>query len=473
MKILLIKAPYLDIYGKLNIGGNHYFPLGIGYIASWIKKNGYKDVGIFDPEAQGLNRKEIKSFIKNTRPDIVGITASTPNIENAFNIANIIKELFPNVPVVVGGAHASALPEHTLKNFNSFDVAVFGEGENTFLEILKAYESNRGWTKIRGICFKDEGKIIRNDPRNPVEDIDQIPFPSRELVNLKWYRPQANLHRKGLCASMITSRGCPFSCTFCAVSGILGKRIRFNSPEYIIEEIEHLINKYGVNYIHFEDDVFTLNHTHLEKILDLILIRKIKFRWWCLSRVDNVDEKLLKLMKRAGCDCISYGIESGNEDIQIKIGKNINKQKAMQTLGLTRKLGIESQCFFIIGFPGETKENAEETVRFSIKLNPVYANFSKLVPFPGTEVYDSYFKEKIKFDGNWKKYSAVGGSFDGFGNEYMNGQDIAKIVKKAYRIFYFRAGKIIDLAKTINSPEKLWALMRGSWGLFREVISNY
>ncbi|MFH1728678.1 MAG: radical SAM protein, partial [Pseudomonadota bacterium] len=353
--IILVNSPYLDIYGVMNIGDNFSFPLGIGYIASILRQNGYL-VKIFEPEIEKLNEEQIKEYFIQEKPDVVGISCATPNFKGAVKIAQIVKNN-TFATIVLGGIHASSASEQILKNYDLFNFIVYGEGEYTMLELCNALKDKKQpYSNIKGLYYKENGNIISTPPRPYIEKLDTLPFPARELVDLKNYRPNVHLDLGVPGAHIITSRGCPARCTFCASFKTLGYNFRMHSAEYVVSEIEEVVNKYDINYIIFVDDTFTINKNRAKTICQMILDKKIKIKWYCFSRVDTINEELAKLMKQAGCFSMLFGIESGNTDILRRVKKGISKEKAVQTIHMTNKMGYKTLASFILGLPGETRE---------------------------------------------------------------------------------------------------------------------
>ncbi|MBU1006941.1 MAG: B12-binding domain-containing radical SAM protein, partial [Candidatus Omnitrophica bacterium] len=405
MKIALINVPYLEVYGKLNVGKNSSFPLGLGYIAAVLRQAGH-DVSLFDPEPEGMDMDGIKEYLLRNKPDIVGLSCATANFKNALSIGAVVKEV-TNAVVVLGGVHASALPREILSNFSQFDFLVIGEGEETITELAKSLETGSADIKnIKGIAYKKEGTVIITEPRpfmSP-EKMEKLPFPARDLVNLKLYRPQVHLNRGKLAATMLTSRGCPAKCTFCASYLTTGYAFRWRSPESVVNEIETLVREYGVEHIVFVDDTFTFLKDRAIKICDLILRKGLKIDWYCFARVDKVSEELLTVMKKAGCFSLLFGIESGDEKVLKNIKKGITPDQAKQALAIANKMGFKTLAGFMFGNPGETHETAKKTLDLAVKTSPTIASFNILVPYPGTEVFETHYKDKFKDPETWNKF---------------------------------------------------------------------
>lgn len=463
MKVLLIKTPYLDVYGSMRLGANNYFPLGLGYIASVLRNEGHKVI-LFDPEVENLSYEEIKERIYSYSPDLVGIGCVTSNFNNSLRIARLVKRRL-NIPLIIGGPHASALPEDILNNCKEFDVAVIGEGEYTMSEICK----QKPLEQISGIAFRKNGNIIRTAPRKWIKDVDKLPLPARDLVNLNNYKPQANLDIGRRSATMITSRGCPFNCTYCASRLVLGKSFRPHSPEYVLNEIEYLIKTYHVEYIMFQDDTLTLDKKRMEKICSIILKKNLKFKWWCLTRVDAISEDLLNLMKSAGCFFVSYGIESGDDQILKNMKKGITVSQAKSALSTTNKVGLKSQCYYMFGNEGETKETMKKTISLSKELKSTLASFGLLIPFPGTSLFNKYCKDISYSQTHFEDYIAIGTNplieYEG-----VSKKDLQRFIYSAYLQFYARPVQLMRIIKKIRSFYEFLIYLKAAFGLLRQVM---
>ena len=342
MRVVLINTPYLDLYGAINVGHNSYFPLGLGYIAAVLREGGH-EAHLLDPEAEGLTREELLARILEIQPDLVGISCATPAFKSARAIADMVKKNTPAL-VVVGGVHVSSHPKEILESCAEFDVVVFGEGEITSLEICQRYKAGHpeSLENIAGLVYRVQGEVKQNPPRLKIADLDSLPLPARDLVNLDNYRLQPLFDHGVKSATMITSRGCPSHCTYCASFLTMGKKFRAHSPEYTIREIKHLVEKYGVKHIYFVDDTFTMDRQRVFRICELLDKEKIKIKWTFFGRVDTVDEELLRVMREHGADQIIFGIESGDLQVLKNIRKEVTLEQCRQALSISNKLGYRT-----------------------------------------------------------------------------------------------------------------------------------
>jgi len=467
-KVLLMNSPYLDVYGKMNVGANHTFPLGLGYVASVLREAGFP-VNFFDPEPLQMDWDAIAQHIREEAPQIIGITCATSNFKGALRLARLAREN-TDATVVFGGVHVTALPEYTLMTYPDIDVIVIGEGEITMPEFCRAVaQGDNDWSKIDGIAYRQDEKIVRTALRAQIENLDILPMPARDLVDYSLYRLQVDKSRGSTSATMVTSRGCPAKCTFCAVGVTMGHGFRVHSPEYVVSEINYLQERYGVEHIVFVDDEFTVGRKRAETLCQEFLDKKLKFQWHCFSRVNDVTPGLLKLMKEAGSTSVLYGIETGDEDILKLMKKGSSLGAARRAVKEAMKIGMKTQCGFIIGNFGDTHETIKKTVNFACELNPTIASFNIMVPFPGTEDWNRMLDLIPEELTNWDNFvpKAVTPIIQ---LEGLSRQELQRHIYKAYIRFYGRPSQIWRMIKFISSPGEFWAYVRGAFGLVRQII---
>ncbi len=427
-------------------------PLGIGYLASYLKSKGHQAL-IIDALNNGLSNQQIIDILNRENISIVGITCLTAFYEEVVELSNLLKA--NNKMVIIGGVHPTFLPKQTLVDTNA-DYIICGEGEIAFSHLLANDLNNEG---IKGVYGQNDLNNSNITFKNAeiVENLDDIPFPDWEQINPNTY-PQAThgFFAKNFPIGFITStRGCPYSCKFCASPSFYKKRIRFRSPENIIEEIKYLINHIKVKEIHFEDDNLTFDRNHISEICNLILENKIKINWGCPNgiRADKVDDELIKLMKKAGCYFFFYGIESSND----KILKNINKGESSEVIRKSIKLAKKNQIicngFFVFGLPGETKESIKESIQFAIDSKLDLAQFLILDVLPGCELWNEL---EGQFKPNFKKDSYREPEWI---PENLTHNDLIKAQKTAFRRFYSRPKVILNMIKMIK-PKQIIFLMK-------------
>lgn len=356
MKVILINPPYTNFEGIKESGG-HMFPLSFGYLISYARQFlNDVDFKIFDVEALGYSYDQIFKYLDNEKPDVVGFTAPTPAMKHVYKITKHLKENLPNIYVCAGGIHPTVMPQRTLKE-SLIDSVIIGEGEITFCELLKNLQSGElNLKSIAGLCWRTAtGEIILNSPRKPIENLDILPFPARDLYDLKLYYSAPTKKVSNYNATpILTSRGCAFKCTHCPSATIWGRNVRYRSPENVIKEIEECINKYDLREFNFFDDTFTLNPSRVKSICQEIIHRHIKIAWISFSRVNTINEELIKHMKEAGCKKIAFGFESGSQKILDFMHKNSTVEMGRQAVKIVRKYKLKVHGSFMLGNVGET-----------------------------------------------------------------------------------------------------------------------
>lgn len=401
MRVLLISPPFYRVIGFYN----RYFPFGIASLGTLLRDLGHT-VLVYDADVTEnptnidyarLPEKypeylrsfhdeghpvwsEVSRVIADFRPDLVGISAFTTFAASAFHVAALSKRAAPQCPVVLGGPHATAKDEEAMAVCGEFDFAVRGEGEETLVELLGALERrDQGFGGIVGLTWRSQGRVVRNPPRQRGAAVDRLPFPDRSLLlNEKKYSSED----MGL---LMTSRGCPYSCTYCATDI---KRVGYRSAQGVIAEIKAVKQRYGTTQFTFKDDSFTVNRKRVVELCEQLIAQKVRVRWECNTRLNLIDEELLRLMKRAGCNFIKVGIESGSERVLKEMRKGIDLDQVRRAAVLLRQSGIHWTGYFMMGVPGETREDVEQTLEFLGEVRPDLALIGVYEPFPGTAMFD-------------------------------------------------------------------------------------
>lgn len=456
MKILLIRYREKgDINTRLpesiNRAKGVLPPLGIAYIASFLEKNGYS-VRILDVEALNLTSQESKKAIMDEKADVVGITCMTSTFPGALEAARFSKE--SGAIVVLGGPQINAFPELSISH-DFIDYGVYGEGEIAMLELVRAIEGNMQDRigDIGGIVHKKDGKVLVNKTAI-VEDLDALPFPAWHLLPIEKY---SAIIAEMPIITMMTTRGCPFQCGFCFKQPT-DRHWRRRSPRNVVDEIEYCVKKYGIKEVMFYDDTLTLNKEHIRGICEEILRRKLKIKWEGPTRVDCIDEPILRLMKESGCKLLRFGVESGDERILKVMNKQINLEKVKDAFKLADKLGFETFAYFIIGYYSDTPESMKRTIDFAVSLNPDWAMFTIATPYPRTSLFDLSVKDNLIDKDYWENYS-LGKKVARM--PYLV-DDAEKWAKRAYRRFYFRPKFVIKKIKRLNSLEVLEHYYKGA-----------
>ncbi|MHC4123437.1 MAG: DegT/DnrJ/EryC1/StrS family aminotransferase [Planctomycetota bacterium] len=431
--------------------------LGLGYLASTIRKNGY-EVDIIDCEALRLNTEGACRKILNESPDYVAITAVTLSIGNAADLAMTLKEFRPELKILIGGPHITATPYETMRRFSQFDLGVIGEGEITVVELLKALDSSEDIDTVDGLIYRKNGNILKTGDRSLIRDLDTIPFPAWDLYpDLRTeYRPSAFGFKKLPSTSLITSRGCPGSCSFCN-QGPWGRLYREHSEGYVMEMVRILYHRYKIRDLAIYDGTFGVTKDRLIRLCNLLIKEKMDLVWSCNLRINMANVEMLRLMKKAGCWGIAYGIESGSQKILDFIKKGITKEQISEAIQNTKKAGIISKGYMMVGMPLETKETLNETLNFVLDLDLDLLTVNHFTPFPGTLDYERVDRFGL-FDKSWNllnEHSLV------FVPESLSKKDIESYITRITRKFYFRPRVIFNFAGLALKPENLKVLYIG------------
>lgn len=476
MRVLLINPPYTaeDKYGKdLGKFGPLNEPLGLAYLAANLERGGH-EVSILDAPALNITSEGICKSIESESYDLIGVTMLTPMYRRSVEVVRAIKKAFPELPIVVGGPHPTILPEETLIKNKEIDFAVIGEGEIVFLNFVNTFERGEDVESIPGIAYRKNDTVVVNQPPAMIAHLDDLPLPARHLLPMHTYHMTESRTQSEHAFTVSVSRGCPFNCAFCCRI-IFGRKVRHHSVDRIIDEITILVNDYGAKEINLEADTLTVNKHFInslcERIIDSGLSKKIT--WTCESRIDTIDEDMLKKMKEAGCWEISYGVETGSQRLLDLIHKDISLDQIEKTFAITKRIGIAIRAFYMLGIPTETREESLKTIAFAKKLDARWSQFTVFTPFPGTELYDMVVREGDLKSQDWADYKTHGGWTKG-GLAYVpkgrSIEEMKKLQKQAYRTVYLRPRVFIRFLRDINSLKKIKEYVIGFWVLLKTMV---
>lgn len=404
MKIVLIFPP--NVYQTKQ----SMPPLGIAWLAAVLRENGFKDVSLIDSMANHYSNEDIIGLLRKESPDVVGISFGTQIRFSAFDLIKLVRKNFPKAVIVAGGPHPTLTPQDTLEGVPEIDVVVRGEGEISFLNLIKEIDKRGDLKNIKGISFRDKtGEIVHNPAEMAVGDLDTLPLPARDLLPMEKYSQTTALSKKR-CTNIMTSRGCPYSCVYCSVSEQWGHKIRQRSVKNVVDEIETILKTYPfLEGIRFFDDTFTVNKDRVMAICNEIIRRKLNFVWECETRANTIDSEMVEAMKKAGCEFVDLGVESGSNRILENIKKNITVEQAIEAVKIIKKAGIGLKVFIMHSLPGETCEDIKKTVYLSRylchKLKADGATQGITIIYPGTEL-EKIAKDLGTFpkDFSWSKY---------------------------------------------------------------------
>jgi len=387
MKVLLVNSPQFEFHtaagrarGQLDL----LPPLHLGYLAAVAEKRG-AECRIFDLGALDISLETVTETITSWQPEIVGISSTTLSFPNALRIAQVVKQVRPQTFTILGGCHVTFTASKTLDTHKQVDIIVRGEGEETFAELLDCLDGRDGLARVNGISYRNsDGAVAHAPSRDFIQDLDSLPWPARRLMQLEKYR--------GGAGALFTSRGCPHACAFCAATAMSGRRYRSRSPQFVVDEIQHLVKQYGCRRVTFLDDTFTALPTRLTiPVCREIMRRGLDVSFGCESRADIISPKLVDELQRAGCIAIHFGVESGSQEILNRMRKGITLDQVRNAVHWSAEAGLEVYCSVILGLPGETEATAHQTREFLLELRERGAKkiiVELLGPFPGTDLYE-------------------------------------------------------------------------------------
>lgn len=473
MKILLIDPPYDRLIGFKS----EWFPLGLLSIASFLSKKNM-DVKVYNAEHSPSSEEsymsiveysknidnynlaclsknhpvwiEVRNRIKEINPDVIGISVLSPKVLSAFKVASIAKECNTEVKIVCGNHHPTTMPEEILADEN-IDFVIRGEGEITFYELLKKLQTERPvFETIKGLSFKQNGQFIHNEKRELIKNLDDLPQVDRSLLL------DIDTYSCDQLSMMMTSRGCPYNCGFCASKTIWDRKVRYRSIDRVIDEINDLKKNFGIQNITLMDDAFTINKKRVEDFCKALLDKRVKIAWSCLTRVDIISHDLLKLMKKAGCTKIIIGVESGSERILKLTNKNLTLEEIRSAVKVIRECKMYWAGFFLFGVPTESEEEIYATLNFMKELKPDWAYISIFTPYPETKLYDmckqnGLIKNKVEYE----KYTHQTAALDFSGSfSKKRGKELATFLFKEFHAHNSSYKSLFKRALTRNYHKK-------------------
>lgn len=432
MKVLLINPPSADI---MDVRKKCLPPYNLLCLGTAIKKGGY-EVKLLEANALKLNYDEIAKNVIAYAPDVIGIPVLTEILSSVNALINLIKKVYPKGLILAGGAHVTARGCEIFNEFPLLDYALCGESDLSIQKFLKALETGNDFSKVEGLIYRKDGRFVQNTVGNPPQDLDALGLPDYSLLDEVYKAGKYYIIQMGRqdTASVITSRGCPYNCGFC---GNIRGAFRARSAENVVEELLSLKQK-GIKIIDIVDTNFTIDRVRALKIFDMLIKENAGLSFRFKSRVDLVDEELIKRAKEAGAHLISYGMESGSQVILERMQKGTTVEENAKACEMTKNAGLLCHAGWCIGYPGETRETIEETTDFIIKIKPTTASITALMPYPGTRAYNEAKANGVLM-GEWSTASA---SKPWVKLPWLNSkeelEDIVKHIKKRvyYRPFY-------------------------------------
>lgn len=476
MKVLLVNPDY-DIQRYM---GRHFGrmgwvmpPMGVLYLAAQLEREGV-DVRVYDAQVEARSLAEV---LAEHGPDIVGITCATALVESTFAAARLTKAHDPDTTVLVGGVHPTVRPDEMLR-CEEVDVAVRGEGLITQVEVARAVAGDGDFSPIRGISYRLDGEIVHNPPRPLEQDVDGFPYPARHLVPMQVYRMSPDLSIRTPFDIVFGAFGCPFDCVFCAAQVVMGGSFRARSIGNIMGEIDQVVREQRPRSLLMGDDNFVISKERTFEFCSQYSGRGYHHTlpWQIATRVDSVDREILQALGRAGCYLVSYGIESAVPRLLDAVEKGAHPEQAEAAVRWAKEAGLKVRATFILGLPGETREESLETIAFARRLPLDQVRFALATPFPGTRLWDIAVAQGSLKVNDWIELSSMGGYREGdivYVPEGRDSDELKKLQRRANFGFYFRPRIMLGFASRIRSFADAADYARGAWGLLRATLSPY
>ncbi len=472
-EIVFINPPYERIapgYGFVRHITNQSPSLGLLHLAAEVREHGYVP-SILESDIFNFSTREVADKVIRQRPKYVGITLFTVGVWGAAEIARLIKAALPEVVIIVGGPHISSMGTETITRFKEFDYAVDGEGERILMDLLAALESGKELFEVAGIIYRD-GAFVKKSPGKAVNrDLDELPFPAWDLLPdfPKAYKPAIYDYPRGPTATIAASRGCPFHCKFCDTS-TFGAQVRHYSPKMVFKMMKHLHDTYDVRHIAFVDDLFLASKIRVEELCQMIIQDGLKLTWSCTARVDTVKPAVLKVMKAAGCWEISFGLETGSNELLKKMDKQAEVEKSAQAVQWCYEAGIRTKGLFMLGFPGEDEHTISQTKDFIQNIPMTIMNLSKFTPYPGSPIYHELYGTNIR-DDHWEKMNGMNFVW---APEGITVEELDRQYQQILTAFYKRPQIGWYYTKlTLRYPTHMLRLLRFALGFLRAKMMSF
>ena len=464
LDILFVNPSAGDAFGVVQSAHKPEFNLGTGYLAAYCIQEGFS-ADVVDMAAEGVSTSALLAIIEKKKPAVVGISIVTLLFDISIKLAKAIKAFDDNILIVVGGPHPTALPEQTLRE-GLFDVVVRGEGEIICVELLKAYVENKSLADVKGLTYRQDQEIISTEAAERIDDLDILPRPYRKPETIHLYKnmvyfddPDATLY------NLISTRGCPYKCTFCGQAVVFPRKVRKRSAESVFSEMKNAHSEHGIRYFYFEDSTFVFNKKIVEELCRLLIKSNLNLKWGATGRLDLVDEIFYSLMKEAGCVFLFFGVESGNDEILKSIRKMFTIDKARKSIEIVRKVKIPFNTSFVLGLNGETKKTIRESIDFAVELDADYVSFSLATPYPGSEFYDVVSDQGWKVE-KWSDYEKSRYNEPIYVPDGMTKEELLDLYNSAYKKYYLRPKYMVNHLKRITNLRQLLHHMKLGWSLF-------
>jgi len=433
------------------VGGETWPQTGLAYLAAVALREGH-EAKILDGMAEGLSQEQTEARIAAWKPDWVVTGTTTPTFRQDARYLRNLKQHHGFVTAFTG-THTTALPRECLLEAQA-DLVLVGEAELTLERLLNSPRED--WPSIPGVCVNINGQAVLGPPTEMVSNLDDLPYPARHLT--PWHLYKMPFSYGEPFATVIPARGCPYPCTFCRAGTVWGTGIRTRSVDNLMGELFEMRDQLGISFFAFMTDTFTLRHSWVRQVMEAM--RPHGFRWVCNSRVDTINYELAREMKASGCELVSFGVESGNEGVLESSKKGITLNQIREGIAATKRAGILTFAYFIIGLPGETPDTIEDTIRFAKEIDPDYCNFHIAIPFPGTELYTEAKRNGWLLHEDWEKYEEMGSAV--LKTPFLSPEMALRAQRRATRSLYLHPKRILAELRRLRSPHDLWIRARAA-----------
>lgn len=473
-RIIFINPPYERIapgYSFIKTMTSKVPALGLLHLAAQARADGY-EASIIESDVQGFDAAEVARRVIAAKPVYVGITLFTVGVWLAAELSRIIKAKCPQIKILVGGPHISSMGIETMQRFGEFDIAVIGEGETVLSQLLRKLDAGEALDEVPNLIYRDDRGDIRTTRRQSIRSpMDELPLPAWDLLPgfPRAYTPAVYSYPRGPVGTIAASRGCPFHCKFCDTS-TFGATVRAYSPAAVFEQMLHLKKRWGVNHVLFVDDLFVASAKRTKELCRLIIEHRLKMTWTCSARVDCVKPELLRIMKRAGCWEIEFGLESGSNRLLQQMEKQARVERGEQAVKWTHEAGIRTKGLFMLGYPGEDAESIQLTKEYVKRLPMHVMNLTKFTPYPGSPIYQDLYGTKIR-DDHWEKMNGMNFIYapDGITVDQLDREYQAVLMsfygRKEVRREYVRM--------SAENPMHVWRLIWSGLGFGQAKLRSY
>lgn len=468
MKILLLQPiiPTKILWGEYVKGEGFVPPIGLISVGGYLKEKGY-DIKIKDTQVEKMLTEDLENYLKENNFDVIGLPTFTNSIAFSYDTARICRQVLPNCKIIFGGVHSTIMPERTLQECPELDFIVMREGEHRLEMLIKYFKGElNNLEEINGIAYRKNGEIIVQ-PAEGLLNVDELPLPAYDLLDMSRYVPHPTQYKVLPNYPLVIQRGCPYNCAFCDAWAVHGRQVRRRSVDNVIKELKLLKEKYGAKGVYFQDSTFIVDKKYTTELLSRMIDEKLNLTWACNTRVNTVDQDILRLMKKSGCWMVVYGIESGNQKSLDLMRKRVKVEQNIKAVKLTEKAGLVACCSYIICLPGENYDDALNTINFALDLKTAVGMFYLPVPYPGTDLIGICREYGgLRPDPSWEDYSAVDFSNPVYVNPLIGKENMQKLLNLAFKKYYTNPVVIWKNLKTIRSFTDLKRYFRAFRALF-------